>query len=100
MQNDTAPIADKFSLDDVIHGLASDLVALREGKISSRDAKVRADMAKQIFNGVRLVVSRALVDAVMRESGGEAQGLLEGMTEAGRRQLRGRENDIEVWVAA
>lgn len=50
--------------------------------------------------GVRLVVSRALVDAVMRESGGEAQGLLEGMTEAGRRQLRGRENDIEVWVAA
>lgn len=57
MQNDTAPLADKFSLDDVISGLASDLVALREGRISAKDAKVRADMAKQIFNGVRLVVS-------------------------------------------
>jgi hypothetical protein len=57
VDNSTAPLSEKFSLDDVITGLASDLVALREGRISTRDAKVRAEMAKQIFNGVRLVVS-------------------------------------------
>lgn len=51
------PLSDRFSLDAVIHGLAGDLEALRAGTISVEDARVRAEMAKQIMNGVRLVVN-------------------------------------------
>lgn len=51
------PISDRFSLDAVILGLASDLESLRAGRISVEDARVRAEMAKQIMNGVRLVVN-------------------------------------------
>lgn len=52
-----APLTERFSLDAVINGLAGDLAALRAGRISIEDARVRADLAKQIFNGVRLVVN-------------------------------------------
>lgn len=49
-------LADRFSLDDLIVGLAGDLKALREGKISVRDAQARAVLAKQILRGVHYVV--------------------------------------------
>lgn len=52
-----SPLGDRFSLDAVIDGLASDLAELRAGKISLDDARARADLAKQIFNGVRLVIT-------------------------------------------
>lgn len=51
------PLSDRFSLDAVIIGLSGDLEALRAGLISVEDARVRAEMAKQIMNGVRLVVN-------------------------------------------
>lgn len=56
-RDDSAPISDRFSLDDVISGLAGDLSALRAGKISVTDALARAELARQIMNGVRLVVN-------------------------------------------
>lgn len=56
-RDNTSPIGDKFSLDSVIDGLAKDLAALRAGQISLDDARIRAEMAKQIFNGVRLVIN-------------------------------------------
>ena len=58
MRNDSAsaPISDRFSLDDIIAGLASDLQSLRDGKISAADALARAALAKQLMGGVRLVV--------------------------------------------
>lgn len=49
-----APATERFSLDDVIAGLAGDLEALRKGQISVNDAIARSMLAKQIFNGVRL----------------------------------------------
>ncbi|MGF7053951.1 hypothetical protein GGC47_003139 [Bosea sp. OAE752] len=56
-RDDTTPISDRFSLEDVIGGLATDLTDLRAGKISVPDAMARAELAKQIMNGVRLVVN-------------------------------------------
>lgn len=53
----TTPLSDRFSLDAVIIGLSGDLEALRAGRISVEDARVRAEIAKQIMNGVRLVVN-------------------------------------------
>lgn len=47
----------RFSLEAMINGLAGDLKDLRAGKISVEDARVRAELAKQFLNGVRLVVS-------------------------------------------
>jgi hypothetical protein len=56
-RNDTSPLAERFSLDEVVNGLADDLRALRAGRISVEDARVRAELAKQIMNGVRLVIN-------------------------------------------
>lgn len=52
-----APLSDTFDLEAVVKGLADDLDAVRGGRISLEDAAVRAALAKQIFNGVRLVIS-------------------------------------------
>lgn len=54
---ETAPVADRLNIEDIINGLASDLVALREGRIGVQDAVARALLAKQIFNGVRLYLN-------------------------------------------
>ena len=50
-------LASRFSLDDVIKGLAQDYQDLRENKITVTDALARAAVAKQFFNGLRLVVT-------------------------------------------
>lgn len=55
--SEATPIADRFSLDAVVSGLATDLELLRAGRISVADARARAEMAKQIMNGVRLVIN-------------------------------------------
>lgn len=52
-----APLAERFRLEDVILGLSSDLDALRAGVISVEDARVRAELAKQVMNGVRMVIN-------------------------------------------
>lgn len=61
---DGTDIADRYSLDAIVKGIADDLVALREGRISIKDAQARALLAKQYMNGVRLVINarRSLED--------------------------------------
>jgi len=50
------PVADRFSMDDVINGIAADIAELRSGAITVENARVRAELAKQYLAGVRLVV--------------------------------------------
>lgn len=56
-RSEASPLGERFNLDSVISGLAADLDQLRAGQISVDDARVRAELAKQIMNGVRLVVN-------------------------------------------
>lgn len=57
MRDEATTFTERFSLDDVINGLAQDLKDLRAGKISIRDARARADLAKQLLRGVHYVVT-------------------------------------------
>ncbi len=50
-------LGERFSLDEVVNGLADDLRMLRGGQISVEDARVRAELAKQVMNGIRLVIN-------------------------------------------
>ncbi len=52
----STPVADALGIRGVIDGLATDLQELRAGKISAVDAMARAHLAKQFFNGARLVL--------------------------------------------
>ena len=56
-RSEASPLSERFSLDEVIHGLADDLEALRAGRMSVDAARASAELAKQLFNGVRLVVN-------------------------------------------
>jgi hypothetical protein len=56
-RSEQSPLGDRFSLDEVINGIASDLRDLRDGKITVDQARVRAELAKQLMNGVRLVIN-------------------------------------------
>lgn len=63
----SAPVSDALQLPAIIGGLAADLQALREGKITNNDAIARSVLAKQIFNGVRLVLSTSkLLDGQLK----------------------------------
>lgn len=53
---DTADIGTEFDIPSVIRGLNQDLLDLRAGHITAKDAQARADLAKQVFNGLRIVV--------------------------------------------
>jgi len=52
----STPVSDALGIRSVIDGLASDLQDLRAGTISPVDAMARAHLAKQFFNGARLVL--------------------------------------------
>jgi hypothetical protein len=54
---EAAPASETLGLVDIIRGLASDLDALRAGKITVNDAIARSLLAKQIFNGVRIYLN-------------------------------------------
>ena len=56
-QSEESPLNERFSLDSIISGLAADLEAVRAGKMTVDAARAQAELAKQIFNGVRLVVN-------------------------------------------
>jgi len=56
-QSETSPLGDRFDLEAVIRGLASDLVSVRSGTMTVDAARANAEIAKQLFNGVRLVVN-------------------------------------------
>jgi hypothetical protein len=49
-------ISERLDLDSIIRGLVGDLKEFRAGKISSRDARIRAELAREILRGVRLVI--------------------------------------------
>lgn len=57
MDNAPADMTSKYSLETIVQGIADDLVALRAGTISVKDAQARAMLAKQYMNGVRLVMN-------------------------------------------
>lgn len=57
MSDTISDVADNYSLESIVRGIADDLVALRAGTISIRDAQARALLAKQYMNGVRLVLN-------------------------------------------
>jgi len=68
-------IGDRYSLDMIVKGIADDLVALRAGQISIKDAQARALLAKQYMNGVRLVINaRKSLEADARPSAISAGG--------------------------
>jgi hypothetical protein len=50
-------IGEAFDVPSIVRGLAQDLKDLRTGKLAPKEAQIRADIAKQIFNGLRLMVS-------------------------------------------
>lgn len=52
----STPVADALGIGAVIDGLASDLQDLRAGRINPTEAIARAQLAKQFFNGARLVL--------------------------------------------
>jgi hypothetical protein len=49
-------IGNAFDVPTIIRGLSQDLADLRTGKITVKEAQTRADIAKQIFNGMRIMV--------------------------------------------
>ncbi|NTI27622.1 hypothetical protein [Rhizobium rhizogenes] len=53
---ETADIGEAFDVPAIIRGLNGDLIALRNGQITVKEAQTRAELAKQIFNGLRMVV--------------------------------------------
>lgn len=57
MQNTISDVSDNYCLDAIVKGIADDLLALRSGAISIKDAQARALLAKQYMNGVRLVLN-------------------------------------------
>ena len=60
----------QMSIETVITGLIGDLQALREGKMSTRQAEAHAMLAKQIFNGLRLaVIAQRTIESAARQIG-------------------------------
>ncbi len=57
MPDSLTDVGSKYSLEAIVQGIADDLLALRAGTISVKDAQARALLAKQYMNGVRLVLN-------------------------------------------
>ena len=74
MSDNHTSTADQYSLDAIVRGIADDLIALREGKISIKDAQARALLAKQYMNGVRLVINaRQSLEAAAKPVAGQIE---------------------------
>lgn len=56
MPDADATLVDHFDLGDFTRGLVQDLRDLRSGKITVRDARARADLAKQVLRSVHYVI--------------------------------------------
>ena len=54
---ESAPMSETLGIVEIIRGLAGDLDALRDGKITVQDAIARSMLAKQIFNGIRIYLN-------------------------------------------
>lgn len=53
---DEGPLSKRFRLTGFTDDLIQDLADLRAGKISTRDAAVRADMAKNVLRALGLII--------------------------------------------
>jgi hypothetical protein len=53
----SAPLSERFNLAKFTDDLVGDLKALRQGKITVREARARADLAKQVLRSVHYVVT-------------------------------------------
>ncbi|MDR3495340.1 MAG: hypothetical protein P4L82_12135 [Ancalomicrobiaceae bacterium] len=49
-------LSERYSIDAIITGLVTDLEDLRTGKISTREAQARAQLAHEIMRGINLVI--------------------------------------------
>lgn len=56
-RSEASPLDERLSLEQIIAGLASDLQAVRDGRMTVDAARAQAEIARQLFNGVRLVVA-------------------------------------------
>jgi len=73
-QSESSPLNDRFDLEAVIRGLASDLNAVRSGSMTVDAARANAELAKQLFNGVRLVVNvQRTLESNARQIGGSSE---------------------------
>lgn len=67
----SAPVSDALGVGNIIQGLVGDLEALREGKITVKDAVARSLLAKQIFNGVRVYLNGSKMLSDMAKPAGQ-----------------------------
>lgn len=51
-----ADLAPRVDLDEVIADLVGDLKELRAGTLSVKDARARAELAREVMRGFRLVI--------------------------------------------
>lgn len=49
-------VSPRVDLDEIIADLVGDLRELRAGKLSTKDARVRAELAREVMRGFRLVI--------------------------------------------
>ncbi len=49
-------LSERFNLDEIIVGLAADLRELRAGKLPLPNARLRAELAREILRGVKLTI--------------------------------------------
>lgn len=61
---------EQFDIAAIVRGLASDLQRVRDGTMTIQQASAQAELAKQLFNGLRLVIqARKFLDAEMKAVG-------------------------------
>lgn len=53
----TSPLNEQIGIEGVVKGLAESISALRAGTLAVPVAVAQAELAKQFFNGVRLIVT-------------------------------------------
>ena len=75
----SSPVSDALGIRAVIDGLASDLQDLRAGRINPAEAMARAHLARQFFNGARLVVL-AMKDLPARQDQPDAPAAVRSLT--------------------
>jgi hypothetical protein len=57
-------LGERLGLPDIVLGIAQDLKDLREARISIRDARARAELARELLRAVRLVIdARKFIEA-------------------------------------
>ena len=77
----TTPDVDKMTdpMDELIRGLVKDLSDLRAKRITNRDAKVRAELAREITRLARLqldglVLNKQLIERLPKAGGVDVEG--------------------------